>query len=471
MEYNADLFAWDRLPVDQCEYRVLSNGAVLDIGRIGVAVNARLVPLELVTVTEDFIEEASGYSPQYVMGEDYSGMLPVLVVSKPVLVCKSASGLLLLLDGRQRALRRFQMGCDSIPAYIISETDAYKYGAAGGFGQVAPDGVLAKRLHAATSKEPVGPHVLGERYVLGGTRFVTDLFDKDGQPLGKGRRPERPERLIFSYHIIINALKTWFISEDIRYRKWKLGDYKVGHNPIRLQEIIKILFDKRGITIRYVSDNSLNAIRTTTNYRNRKEFKTAFLSEIKQNSISDLELLRSEYILKSDLLCRGEDKIRIYNRGVNAIRRLASRKDKNLTGADLTRAMFGFLHKRDKNPIVIEYQLLLTRVTGVDFTEFYWDPACARTIAAWWVVVHDLESGNHARLSPQLAESFVQRRVMLYVSGLADKFMIAWIILFQALDYIGQMEKIERKCADILLEPETIRQWLERPAPDVECGN
>jgi hypothetical protein len=86
-------------------------------------------------------------------------------------------------------------------------------------------------------------------------------------------------------------------------------------------------------------------------------------------------------------------------------------------------------------------------------------------------VVHDLESGNHARLSPQLAESFVQRRVMLYVSGLADKFMIAWIILFQALDYIGQMEKIERKCADILLEPETIRQWLERPAPDVECGN
>jgi hypothetical protein len=197
MDYNDELSAWDRLPVDLCEYRVLSNGAVLDIGRISLAVNAKLAQAELATVTEDLIEEASGYSPQYVMDGGYSELLADWMSRKPVLLCKCASGHV-LLDGRRRALRQFRVGCDSIRAIIISEADAYKYGAAGGFGQIAPDGVVAERLLAATSKKPVGPHVLGVGpYVLGGARFVTDLWDKDGEPLGRGRRPERPERLSF----------------------------------------------------------------------------------------------------------------------------------------------------------------------------------------------------------------------------------------------------------------------------------
>ena len=94
-----------------------------------------------------------------------------------------------------------------------------------------------------------------------------------------------------------------------------------------------------------------------------------------------------------------------------------------------------------------------------------------RTIAAWWVVVHDAERGNPLRLSPQLAESFILRRVMLAKGGLVDGFMHAWLLLFQAFIDIGQMEKIERNCADILLNREYVRQWLERPAPDVEYGN
>jgi hypothetical protein len=55
--------------------------------------------------------------------------------------------------------------------------------------------------------------------------------------------------------------------------------------------------------------------------------------------------------------------------------------------------------------------------------------------------------------------------------GLVDGFMHAWLLLFQAFIDIGQMEKIERNCADILLNREYVRQWLERPAPDVEYGN
>jgi hypothetical protein len=468
MDYNDELSAWDRLPVDLCEYRVLSNGAVLDIGRISLAVNAKLAQAELATVTEDLIEEASGYSPQYVMDGGYSELLADWMSRKPVLLCKCASGHV-LLDGRRRALRQFRVGCDSIRAIIISEADAYKYGAAGGFGQIAPDGVVAERLLAATSKKPVGPHVLGVGpYVLGGARFVTDLWDKDGEPLGRGRRPERPERLSFRYHIIINALKVWFVSEEIRYRKRSLKYNNISRYPVRIEEIIELLFKNRRITLRDITDNELKSITEVTNYRDRKEFKAAFLSEINNISIEHLDTIRSEYIKISDILCRGEEKILVYSRGLSAIRRLASRKGKSLSGAELTRAMFGFLNKRDKNPIVIEDRLLLTRLTGIDFTEFYWDPACVRTIAAWWVVLHDAERGKPLRLSPQLAESFVLHRVILAEGGLVERFMLAWISLFQAFINIGQMEKIERDCADMLLDREYVRQWLESPAPDVE---
>jgi len=413
MDYNDELSAWDRLPVDLCEYRVLSNGAVLDIGRISLAVNAKLAQPELATVTEDLVEEASGYSPQYVMGEDNSDMLADWVVPKPVLICNFPSGLV-LLDGRQRARRQFQMGCDSVPAYIISETDAYKYGAAGGVGQVAPDGVVAERLHAATSKGAVGPHVLGEpRYVLGGARFVIDRFDKDGAPLGRGRRSQRPESTVFRYHIVMNVMKIWFLSELIRRRRRRLKKYGVSRTPVTLDSIVERIFKDHEITVRDISDNELKAVKATTNYKNRKEFKSAVLCELRNKSILELELLRVDYLWSTVLLRRGELKIIHYGRGVNAIHRLASRKGRSLTGAELTRAMFGFMAKREKFPIILGDKFLLTRVTGVDLTEFYWDPAWVRTIAAWWVVVHDAERGNPLRLSPQLAESFILRRVML----------------------------------------------------------
>ena len=122
-----------RLLVDRMELRwIVAQRVVIRVGRVARAVNCGLIDTELVTLTEEEIGIAAAFVHRY-DEKPYAGSLTHTTAAVPLLAYRTSEGDLVLLDGRQRAVRALalQTGRATAPTVecrVVSQHDAFRVG-------------------------------------------------------------------------------------------------------------------------------------------------------------------------------------------------------------------------------------------------------------------------------------------------------------------------------------------------------
>ena len=114
-------FLRELVPVEDEEFRVTLSGSRLSVAWLAMAVNSGLMPVTHAWLDEAAIEDASKHFKCYEVRPS-ANALSAWVACKPVLMCQTKHGLV-LLDGRQRAAQWFSKGHKTVPAWIIGKKD------------------------------------------------------------------------------------------------------------------------------------------------------------------------------------------------------------------------------------------------------------------------------------------------------------------------------------------------------------
>jgi hypothetical protein len=448
-------FLRDLLPVDDEEFRITSRGVIIPVALPAWAVNRGSIPTTETWLDKAEIEDASKHFGGYGIWTNAT-TLPDWVACKPVLMWETEHGLG-LLDGRQRAAKRFAGGHKKVRARVIVKKDGRVVDLEGAANDLYPVNRLEKELLFFTSDGllPSSLPDLGSLELSAALMEFPDSPAEGGAKRGGGKRPERPEWHHLWNLLLWSVYVTWVAKKVIRKRP--------GRNKTKYlqSDIAKTMLTIHKIDAKLIHDSMINSIKAIVGFDDALTYRRELERYCKNCSDTQIILYLHHIQKMANLEQRALAIIASYNRRLRRIRRLAKGRYGPYTPENLLKDDIIAIEEKYKTPIKLDNRYRLAKVTGVNITDFYWDPRWVRNLGRWWVHVYRLENHQASKApSVAMADTFLQRLAMEKDKDIqplvmerdeeSNQLTREWKKLFRVLKYYNQLNLVEQQCWDVM---------------------
>ncbi|MGA2491584.1 MAG: hypothetical protein ABSF67_01390 [Roseiarcus sp.] len=426
------------------EFRITSRGSIIHVAWYALGVNLGWVPTTEAWLDEAAIEDASAYFKGYEVRTNATS-LPDWVASKPVLMWDTEHGPV-LLDGRQRAAKRFSEGQEKVRALIVKKAGRKVdlEGFTEGLYAVNPE---VKKPLFATMDTPRRPSVPD----LGALQIVAALLEfpaaKDVETSHRGKQLERPEWHRLKELLVWSVYVTW-VAEKFLPKKKKNGiivESLLSDVGTELLNIYKVDAVK-------IKNSLAKSIRAVVGFKNAREYELALRNEFKNASAKTIRMYLQHIKNLVNLEQRAIFIIESHDRRMRAIYRIAQGKGgkgSSYKPEHLLREAIRDIEIRYNMAIKLEDRYHLARFTGINITDFYFDARCVRILGRWWTYVYQLENQQVERpRSLAMQDTFLQRLAMKEHGKKRDQLSKSWNKLFGVLKQYNKLDLVERQCWD-----------------------